>query len=315
MAKRLPVPVISVGNLTIGGTGKTPVVMTIASRLKNRGLRVAVISRGYGRKGEETVLCVSSGDGPQLGVEEAGDEPYLLAKKLRGIGVWVGRERFQVAIAALTRDRHDVIVLDDGFQHRTLFRDLDIVVARTSTPWNRVDLIPKGSMREPIGSLKRAHVLVLNWRERPSDRLLWRCFYPHLVFLKGRLKPKGIKRVLDDDPVDLEEVRGCNIAAFCGVGEPRSFKETLEEMGLKVKRFLPFPDHHWYTPKDLGLIREAARAVDYVVTTEKDGCKLRDADLDPKKLLAVEVEMELSPIHVMDRILDEYCHGGDRVTV
>jgi len=303
--RRLPSPVISVGNLTVGGSGKTPFVMLLAKTLAQKGLKVAVLSRGYGRKGRMGILKVSDGRGPLISPKEAGDEPYLIAKKLRNVAVWVGMDRFKVGLECWRESRPEVFILDDGFQHRNLLRDLDIVLVRFPRPWGNGRLLPAGPLREPLGALKRADVLVVNsegeWNLVPFHGLPAEGF----VFLRARLRPKAIRHLGGEETLPISCLRGREVVAFCGIGAPDGFRRTLLAIGVRLGRFLSFPDHHWYTSQDVQEVRRLNKQDALLITTEKDACKLEELGSDLRGIWALETEMTAEPIWILEQILKE----------
>lgn len=302
---KLPSPVISVGNLTVGGSGKTPLVMLLGSMLAGKGIKVAVLSRGYGRKSKLPVVKVSDGQGPLTSVRSAGDEPYLIAKKLRNVAVWVGGDRLEAGLECWSESRPEVFILDDGFQHRRVLRDLDIIVARVPLPWGNGRLLPAGPMREPLISLRRVQVIVFNTHWEEEFPLLDGLPMKDCVFLRGKLVPKSLRNLAREESAAPFSIRGYRVGAFCGIGSPESFKRTLLAMGVRLGPFLSFPDHHWYTHQDLVQIKRLSRKADLILTTEKDACKLMELGVDLTGMWALEAEMEVEPLSILEEILDE----------
>jgi len=276
----LDCPVISIGNLTVGGTGKTPAVELAVRTLTDLGYRPAVVSRGYGRRGGG-VQIVADAASIRLDAEEAGDEPFLLARRLPGVPVVVGANRYEAGLAACARFGVTAIVLDDGFQHRTLRKDLEIVMARAGQPWGNGRLLPGGPLREPLTGLERAHLIVATGARRPADagevsataaRLA-----PAVPVLTAMHVPTECFESSGMNFVALEALGGARLLAFAGIGSPAGFRRTLGEAGATVVEFQEFSDHHWYTREDLArLARRAAEVhADGFVTTEKDWVRLR----------------------------------------
>jgi tetraacyldisaccharide 4'-kinase len=257
--------VVSVGNLTAGGAGKTPVVRALAERLQAAGGSVAILSRGYGRRVSDSRPV----EGPQWPpVEAVGDEPLMLARSLPGVRVWVGADR--VALARQAREHGaTVALLDDGFQTRRLARDLDVVVVDEAVGLGNGHLLPRGPLREPAAALRRAQLLWVRVSERPAGvdwpegvaRVRARHAPRDVVGPSGTVTPAGA----------LRERR---LVAFCGLARPVSFRRTLEALGAEVVRFDGFPDHHRYTPTELRALEQAARGGAMLVTTEKDAVRL-----------------------------------------
>jgi tetraacyldisaccharide 4'-kinase len=273
--------VVSVGNLTLGGTGKTPTVEMVARWLVGDGRRVAIVSRGYGRRPGEAVELVSDGGTPRLSAERAGDEPLLLARRLPGVGVVVGADRLEAGRRAITQLRPDVVLLDDGFQQRRLVKDVEIVCLDARAPWGPGGLFPRGTLREPPAALARAHLVVLNgWAgARDPDGLL-----AEVCRHAGPVPCLGADYVVDGLE-DLESgvvrqesaLRGRRVMAFAGIAAPERVVDTLAARGALVQGLVAFPDHHAYAPADLEAVERQARAVgaELLVTTEKDAVRLR----------------------------------------
>lgn len=278
---KLPCPVVSVGNLTVGGTGKTSMVLMLARELHRRGLRPAVLAHGYGAASSGAVV-VSDGSAVFLPPHVAGDEAFLLASSLTGVPVVVGRRRVESGALALGFNP-GVLILDDGFQHWRLARDLDVVLLDAAEPFGFGYLLPRGLLREPPGHLKRAGAVVITRCNLvSSDRLsavereverwapgvpIWRAWYEFV----------GIACLEDGSPVNLGELRGRKVAALSSIAAPGAFEEMLREMGASEVVPIRYPDHHLYTPADLAEIAGKVLSTDaeMLVTTEKDAVKVR----------------------------------------
>lgn len=263
-------PVISVGNITTGGTGKTPLVEYLVGRLLAAGSRPAILSRGYGRTTTGT-LTVSDGSSPPADAGRAGDEPAQMARKFPGCPLVVDENRVRGARYLESRFRPDVIVLDDAFQHRALRRDLDIVVLGGERPDQSPGLLPAGNGREPLASLRRADIIVLNQPDGtayrgPAGKSLVRMRYEAGRFL---LRETG-------EAISPDAIRTGRFVAFCGIGNPGSFSATLAGLGLVPEEMLVYPDHHRYGAGEVGHIQDALErsGAHYVVTTEKDAVRL-----------------------------------------
>ncbi|HEY8368318.1 MAG TPA: tetraacyldisaccharide 4'-kinase [Thermodesulfobacteriota bacterium] len=304
-AHRLPAAVASVGNLAVGGAGKTPTTLYLARLLVGQGRRPAILSRGYGgrhargagRRGVPLVV----GDGgptPLAGVEEAGDEPVLLARR-SGVPVVVCPDRVSAGRLAIERFGADTLVLDDGFQHRRLARDLDLVLVDARTGLATGRLLPAGPLREPPAALARAHVILLTKVPKSGNRdgLLRqiRALAPRAAVFESRYRPTAIGP-LGGPAAPLGEASGVlagrRVVALSGLADPSSFHELLAELGAVEVRPLAFPDHHAYGPADYRRIAEAASAADVVVTTEKDAVKLDLARLGAVTPLVLEVTLD-----------------------
>jgi tetraacyldisaccharide 4'-kinase len=298
--RRLPAPVIGVGNLAVGGTGKTPLVMVVVRALLDLGLPAAVISRGYGAAaGRGGVTWVSSGQGPLSDARQAGDEPLLLARRLP-VPVAAGPDRWEVGRAVLAQCGSRVLVCDDLFQHRRLHRDLDLVALDAARPLGNGHLLPAGHLREPAVGLRRAGALVLTRSADPAvvdqDRRWLRSFWgPGTVLACGHHLAG-----LDDaqgQPLPPETWRGRPVLAFCGLADPDQFAAGLKRAGLTVLDCVGFADHHFFTPDELhDLWRRAKdRGAAALVCSEKDWVRL-PADLPAAPPLWVtRLELAFAP--------------------
>jgi len=290
-------PVVSVGNLTVGGTGKTPMVILLAGMLRDRGMRPAVLSRGYGGKSTSDVLVVSDGRQILAGPEEAGDEPVLIARRLKGIPVLAGAKRALTGRYARENFGVDVMVLDDGFQHRWIHRDLDIVLLDSRQPLGNGLLLPRGPLREPPAALVRAGVIVFTRSEDstgPSmDKELSGILSGRPV-LRTRIRPTKFVGA-DGTELPLSFLAGKKVFAFAGIAQPDSFRQTLEGLGGVIAGFRAFPDHHRYTAEDCGRIEHDAGLVraDLVLATEKDLVKLQGIGQALSRIHGLSIETEI----------------------
>jgi len=297
--RRLPVPVISVGNLTAGGTGKTPMVMHLAEFLRNRGRRPAILSRGYGGRPRGAVEVVSDGIRVLSEPDICGDEPFMMARRLSGVPVLTGPERFLTGEAAAKLFRSDCLLLDDGFQHRRLHRDLDIVLIHARRPFGNGHLIPWGPMREPAAALGRAHWIV---RTGPEPEVFGKDALPAFPvdgrrILRALHRPSRLVRFEDGAVLPTAFLEGKTLCAFSGIGSPDAFRRTLESLGSSLSSFMSYPDHYRFRREDLAAIRRAAAAGDasWIVTTEKDAARLAGTDLKFPELLVLEVDLCMEP--------------------
>ena len=252
---RAPVPVVSVGNLTLGGTGKTPATAWVARRLAAGGRRPAIVTRGYRGGAGAGPLEVSRGAGPLVDAALGGDEPVLLATLLPVIVV-AGSDRIAGARRAAELGA-DVVILDDGFQHRRLARDLDLVLLDAASPFGNGFLLPAGPLREPPGSLSRAGVVVLTrWNgEEAPPRL------PSPV-VRSRHRPAGFR-----DAAGREVPAPARAVAFCGFARPDSFRDALQEVGVEVVEMRTFPDHHRFDASELASLAAGARRAGAALVT------------------------------------------------
>lgn len=294
----LPCPVVSIGNLTVGGTGKTPAVELAVQTLAAMGRRVAIVSRGYRRK-SSGVQIVADTASIRLDPTDAGDEPFLLARRLPRVPVVVGANRYDAARLAVERFGATAIVLDDGFQHRTLAKDVEIVMARARNPWGNGRLLPHGPLREPLAALARAALIVAAGAERAGDAeevIATACRHaPGVPVVTARYVPVETWEASRQKPLRLEELAGRRLVAFAGLASPDAFSRTLETLNVEIAHFATFLDHHWYSAADLTVLdaRAAAVGAEGLVTTEKDWLRLLDVARPRRPIYVVSVRLEL----------------------
>ena len=297
ITRRVSVPVVSIGNLSVGGTGKTPAAIFVAQHLINLGYKVGIVSRGYGRRSSGTLL-VSDGKGILAAPDAAGDEPYLIASRLTHVPVLVDEDRYRGATAMAGRFKPDVLILDDAFQHRGLTRNCDIVLLDASSPLSDYHIFPYGTLREHFGALKRANLVV--WT-RTNTRS------PHPK-LKRRVADLGIPQIQSEmevspqlieastgSMVPAEHLRGEPILALCGIAQPLTFYHALITLGLEPETVRYYPDHYRYSDDDMAYLSgltEDNRLT--VVTTEKDAVKLDRGFLAEHRVYAVRIEFRLT---------------------
>jgi tetraacyldisaccharide 4'-kinase len=298
--RSLPVRVISVGNLTTGGTGKTPLVIALANTLRESGCRVGVISRGYGRRTSEMVE-VSDGTSIQSDPKQTGDEPLVIAQRCPGVPVAVDGDRYVAGRYLLEKFGIDTLVLDDGFQHLALRRDVDILILDATVPLGNDYLLPRGRLREPEAAIARASLLVVT-RSRQAldladviDRI--RAAAPQVPLCAVDFTATALVVVGGTEKLGPAVLKGERILAVSGIGNPDSFQRLLVALGATVAAHCVFPDHHDYSKTDLARIRKAAEqvVVDRIVTTEKDAVKLarlNDRLFPGHGLWAVTIEPE-----------------------
>ena len=276
--KQLPCGVISVGNIVAGGTGKTPVVIWIAKYLQNQGFQVGVLLRGYGREDRHSILVVSDGKQILIPPTESGDEASMIARKLPGIPVAVGRDRYSAGLEVIQLWGHaeGVLILDDGFQRRQLRRDLDILTIDSTQPFGTGKLLPAGTLREPKTALKRTDVFLLTRTDLAAESINFKQFGQGKQVFQTCHQPTKLYQLSTGEECALDLLEGQRILAVCGIGNPKAFAGTLRQLEPKAVELLAFPDHHRYSLADLNDISERARdiGVNIVVTTEKDSQKL-----------------------------------------
>ena len=295
---RAGVPVVSVGNLAVGGAGKTPVALAIAGRLIAAGREVAVLSRGYGATRNDDRV-VSDGERVLLGADEGGDEPVLLARRLPGLRVLCGPDRSRLAARAVAMGA-DVLLLDDGFQHRRLGRDLDVVVLDASNPWGNGHCLPFGPNREPRSALRRAGLVWLTHVDRGSPAGLDALRELSIqetgrAPVESRHAPRDLVDGLLERPSPLSELAGRRVGLLTGVARPASVRHTVESLGASVVASFEFPDHHRFAEEQVSsALGEAERAgADLVVTTEKDAVRLPGGVAGDARIRAVRIDAEV----------------------
>jgi len=299
-SRSLPCRVISIGNITAGGTGKTPMTIFIAQQLRAMGYRVVVISRGYRGRLEAMGGVVSDGETIFLGPEDAGDEPTLMARVLKGIPVLVGRQRYEMGRLAVDRFKPDVIVLDDAFQHMGLQRDLNLVLLDGRSPFGNGHLLPRGPLREPPTALKRAHA-VLYTRCDPFHKFSRPRQLPDDLPVFAARHVPTIRTPENEDDLflfgskNMDLLRNKNVVAFAGLGDNQQFFDSLKPVGCTLARTFSFEDHHRYSFVETKQLAESAKRlqVDAVVTTGKDFVKIADFNMWPCKLIVVDVNIEV----------------------
>ena len=270
---RVDATVISVGNLSVGGTGKTPFVLYLIDLLSSSEKKIAVLTRGYGRSSSSPIFCLPSEELSDW--KDSGDEPFLLKKRVENLTISVDSKRIRGAAEAIEKAGSELILLDDGFQHRAINRDLDIVIIEDPKSFENRSVIPAGRLREPLNSLKRADIVVFMGSETDSAGI--RKYLSSETVLCGGLKePDALFKVNSDEELDLSELSGKKLTAFCGIGNPDGFRSTLNSFNPALLELLEFPDHHNYTLSDLEKIRKSyvSSNSDFLITTEKDGFKL-----------------------------------------
>ncbi len=309
--RRLCRPVISVGNLTVGGTGKTPVVMHLVERLTAQGNRVAILSRGYRRRSTASQLLVSDGRQVLVGPEEAGDEPYLIARRCPQAVVAVGSDRYALGLWVLERLPVDCFVLDDGFQHVQLHRDVNLLLVDATDVQGIQAALPVGRLREPLSAAARASAILItrvdeaHGGESVRRLLLDACgSLPPLV--RVGFQAEEFLHVGTGKRLPLDAFRGRSALLFSGIGNAESFRVLVAGLGIAVSEMLAFPDHVHYTPDMVDSIRTRAKAAgaDLLVTTEKDADKVAPLFAPEDDCWAVRLRTEiLSGQEVLERLL------------
>ncbi len=305
--KRLPVPVISVGNMTTGGTGKTPVVEYIAGWCRDFGMRPAVLSRGYKRR-SKGYLLVSDGSRILADSWSAGDEPVQLARRLSGVPVAVDEVRRRGGKNLVSDLDIDVLILDDGFQHRWVFRDLDIILTDGSSSDYAGFLIPAGMKREPLSSMRRAHLhIITKFRSKEEfDRISMELKHrgsPQIV--GAQFEPVEYTELFDGEVIPLENLRARKAYLFSGIAVPENFHRSALQCGLLVVGSRSFLDHHRFSRADITGVEQRAlrQKAEFILTTEKDAARIgNDKDLFSGEL----------PVYIL-RLCVRFTGGGETV--
>lgn len=306
--------VVVVGNLTVGGTGKTPVVEMFARALRDRGRKVAILSRGYKSKAPplwkrlwhdfthqeaDPPRIVSDGERLLLDSELAGDEPFMLAKNLPGVVVLVDKDRVKAGAYAIKRFGCDTLVLDDGFQYLPLKGRLNLLLVDKTNPFGNGFLLPRGILREPVKHLKRASYVFLTksngHRDEELEHLI-RHYNPHAEIIECAHRPQFLQRVGNGEKRPLEDLKGRRIAAFSGIATPESFERFLREGGAHLVYARRFLDHYRFTSDDLREVYDEAEkaGAEFIVTTEKDAVRITPADQRPAApLYFLRLEIEI----------------------
>jgi tetraacyldisaccharide 4'-kinase len=280
--RRLPCPVISIGNLTVGGTGKTPVTDYLAGILSDSGYRVAVLSRGYRRRSGKRPLLVADGHALLADVDESGDEPYLIARHNPAVAVAVGADRVRASRLVCAVSSPEVILLDDAFQHRPVHRDINLLLVDGRDPWGNGKMIPLGPLREPPSGVSRADALILTrgHGDCPDDlQAVLARHNRHAALFHLRIQPDGYVRA-DGEDIGPAALKGFSVFAFSGIARPGRFEEDLRSLGVHLVGARHFPDHYRYRRRDLEDVVRQARdtGAEALVTTEKDLTRINGLD-------------------------------------
>jgi tetraacyldisaccharide 4'-kinase len=309
--KKLPCVVISIGNITVGGTGKTPMTIYLARMVTSLGYSVVILSRGYRGSAEKTGGIVSNGKTLLMSPSESGDEPYMMASTLTGIPVVVGRNRYEAGNRAITAFSPDVIILDDGFQHIKLARDVNLVLVDHHRPFGNRHLLPRGPLREPLSALKRADIIIETRCDVPAKpgvelvkmmqrlSLTTRIFQSrhipniaHIVSGKRSISPNlGAL----EQAHSLSRLQGKRVYVFSGLADNSNFHRTLTDIGCHLSGTRDFPDHYEFSKSDLTAIAHAAieRRAEAILTTQKDAARIPKGVQWPLDLFVIGITPSL----------------------
>lgn len=312
-ANHLGCMVIVVGNLTVGGTGKTPVVEKLARSLRDRGRKVAILSRGYKSKKEPAFRKwwrwlthtepdkpreVSNGKEVLLDAHVAGDEPYMLARNLPGVVVLTDKDRVKAGLFAIKEYGCDTLILDDGFQYYKLKDHLQVLLVDKTNPFGNGKLLPRGLLREPIRHLERASYVFFtksDGRPDPALEAVVRRYKPNLDLIECTHAPQYLQEISGGEQRPLDDLEGRRVSALSAIAVPESFESFLGKLGARIERRHRFLDHHRFTPWELDEVARQAVAdqIDYLVTTEKDAVRLPENWRPPVPVFYLRVEIEI----------------------
>lgn len=289
---KVPAAVVSIGNITTGGTGKTPLVAWLCNHFIGKGIKTAVLTRGYKKKGD------------------VADEPAMLTKAVPSIIVIVNPDRVAGAEKAISEHNAKLLVMDDGFQHRKLARDVNIVAIDATVPFGNEKILPAGLLREPLDSLSRADAVVITRANQNSPEMIDEIkrritkIKPDMVFAAAVHKPKYVK-LIKDRQLPLEQLKDKRIYAFCGIGNPNAFFQTLTDMTLNIVGKKVYNDHHLYTNDDIEAIYEDARynKAEFVITTHKDWIKTALLSMDRFQIPFGSMMVELEFVDGQENII------------
>lgn len=301
-SRRLPARTICIGNLTAGGTGKTTAVLLAARTLRQHEKSVAILTRGYARPSASKEVKVLHG-GRSVGWMEAGDEPWMMHQTLKDLDVpiLVCPDRYRAGMDAVSHYDPDVLLLDDGYQHLALRRDLDVLLLSAADPFGGGRLLPRGTLREPLGAMRRAGMIIITHSDSvplkrlDEIRLRIRETNPKAQILQAVHRPDHLFDLKREGRRPLKQLKGLDVSCFCGLGDPAPFEAHLRGLGAKVRQAWRFPDHHPYTRRELRSI-DGVREKMAVVTTFKDAARL-PADWDQVlqgEVLALGIRMEIT---------------------
>lgn len=325
IVRRFPlgVQVISIGNVTAGGTGKTPVTELFAKTLCEQGRKVAILSRGYRRKEApwyqriftqviDPPLVVSDGKRVLLDAATGGDEPYMLASNLHGVAVLVDRNRVKAGRYAIKRLGCDTIILDDGFQYQKLRHSIEVVLVDSTNPFGNGNMLPRGILREPVRHLKRADIIFLTkCRGDVSEvKSEIRKYNKKAQIVECNHAPRILKDVWSRDEFPLEWLNGKTTCTLSGIASPKGFENSLRAMGAKVIWCERYADHHRYDPSEIlyALNRSSDMGADALITTEKDAVRFPRFETSPVKCLYLRIAIEiLAGREFFDGIIDRIC--------
>ena len=297
--KTLPCRVVSIGNITVGGTGKTPLTIHLAREIQESGRKVVILSRGYKSTGSG-LRVVSDEAEILLTPRESGDEPYLMATKLPGIPVVVSSNRVKAGEYIMERFAPDIILLDDGFQHLRLHRDVNIMLVDALRGFGSGYMLPRGPLREPLKGISRADIIMIKGRgdmDIPTSA-------PSFNF---KYNAHSITSLTDEIIAGtIDDLTGRDVLIFTAIADPDSFVNSVKALGANISGILTFPDHHWFTPSDIESLKDIALSTnsEYIITTEKDAVRLGNLNTEDLPLIMLSIDASIErPTELLRLIL------------
>lgn len=306
--RRLSKPVVSVGNLSVGGTGKTPFVEFLAGRLTKRGWRPSILTRGYKRQNGKKMVVIEPGEGRAPHPRQVGDEPALLARKVPDIPIIVAADRYRAGCVAEDNFNVDVHILDDGYQHLALARDVDIVLLDATQELSDQAVLPVGRLREPLSALTRAHLVVITRAEladpKPMEEQV-RKINPKATIFQCSTKLLAIRDVVSGNALTLSAINDRPVYAFCGIGNPEAFFADLEKWDFRLAGKDEFPDHYVHHDLAARMIRKlsGSKSSAVLVTTEKDALNVPKLEKMEIPLLTCVIQIEMAEDEAFDQAL------------
>lgn len=307
---RLDVPVVSIGNITVGGTGKTPITIDLARRMQIAGYKVGILSRGYKRKSNAKRIIVSDGEHLLTSSFECGDEPYMMSQALPRCVVIAGAKRAENAQIAVNKFGCTALILDDGFQHFGMARNHDVALIDYNDELENDHLLPAGRLREPLAALVRADWVVVTKVPEHTDqdklnriRALISKQAPDAQITSCRIRPAAVQAYGSDVQMPADTLDGAKVFAFCGIARPDTFFAALRSLGAEIVGQRVFGDHHWFTPKEVDELADAMEesGAEMLLTTEKDAVRLIPELVQNVTLGVLKQKIEwLGPVPVLN---------------
>ena len=306
---QIAVPVISIGNLTTGGTGKTPLVEWTARELHSLGRKVCVLTRGYGRQPPGQRVVASNGEEILATVTQTGDEAWMLADRLRGVAAVVcDADRISAARWAIENLDSNVFVLDDAFQHQKIARNLNVLTIDATNPWGNRRILPQGILREPISELARADCVVITRADAQNSDGLQneiKKIHPGMAMFSSRMVLARVRKLeANSTDADSGKLKSLPVGAFCAIGNPESFPDLLRNEGYSIRYKRSFRDHYNFTQSDIDqLVREAqSKGAQALLTTAKDAVKLHSMKLGLPCYVA-EIAIEIDGVETLRKLI------------